>query len=81
MESNGLIIIKKISKIIEIDNKCAFGLGLKIKIISLFSLFLLLFMDLTLHFLTLFIGPTILFQLIFTFICDTFSNEFSVSTK
>ena len=33
--------------------KCAFGLGLKIKIILLFNLFLLLFMD-----------PTVLFQLI-----------------
>ena len=33
--------------------KCAFGLGLKIKIILLFSLFLLLFM-----------GPTILFRII-----------------
>ena len=29
-----------------------------------------------LHFLTLFIGPTILFQLIFTFIYSTFNNNF-----
>ena len=34
-------------KVIFLTIKCAFGLGLKIKIISLFSLFLLLFMSLT----------------------------------
>ena len=44
--------------------------GLKIKIISLFSLFLLLFMSFT-----------VLFQLTFTFIYSTFSNNFSVSAK
>ena len=32
----------------------------------------------TLHFLVLFIGPTILFQLIFTFIYSTFSKKFLV---
>ena len=50
--------------------KCAFGLELKIKIISLFSLFLLLFM-----------GPTVLFQLTFTFIYSTFNNKFSILAK
>ena len=60
--------------------KCAFGLELKIKIISLFSLFLLLF-----------IGPTALFgtihgfhctiSLTFTSIYSTFSNNFSVLVK
>ena len=50
--------------------ECVFELGLKIKIISLFNLFLLLFMS-----------PIILFQLTFTFIYSTFSNNFSVSAK
>ena len=54
----------------ENDIKCAFGLRWKIKIILLFSLFLLLFM-----------GLTVLFQLTFTFIYSTFSNKFSVSAK
>ena len=35
----------------------------------------------SLHFLVLFMGLTILFQLIFTFIYSTFSNNFSVSAK
>ena len=34
-----------------------------------------------LHFLVLFMGPTILFQLTFSFIYSTFSNKFSVSAK
>ena len=34
-----------------------------------------------LHFLVLFIGSTVLFQLTFTFIYSTFSKKFSVSTK
>ena len=34
-----------------------------------------------LHFLVLFIGPIVLFQLTFTFIYSTFSNKFSVSAK
>ena len=37
-------------KVIFLTIKCAFGLGLKIKIISLFNLFLLLFMSLTVFF-------------------------------
>ena len=51
-------------------NKCVFGYQWKIKIIFLFSLFLLLFMDFA-----------VLFQLIFTFIYSTFSNNFLVLTK
>ena len=35
----------------------------------------------SLHFLVLFIGPTILFQLTFTFIYNTYSKKFSVSAK
>ena len=34
-----------------------------------------------LHFLVLFIGSTVLFQLTFTFIYSTFNKKFSVSTK
>ena len=45
--------------------ECAFGFKWKMKNISLFSLFLLLLM-----------GPTVLFQLTFTFIYSTFSNNF-----
>ena len=44
--------------------KCAFGSKLKSQLILLFSLFLLLFM-----------GSTILFQLTFTFIYNTFSKK------
>ena len=62
------------------DFKCVFGLGWKMKIISLFSLFLLLFIG-SITLLALFMGPTVLFQLIFTFIYSTFINNFSVSTK
>ena len=60
--------------------KCVFGLELKIKIISLFRLFLLQFMGLTALFGTIH-GPIVLFQLIFTFIYSTFSNIFLVLTK
>ena len=34
-----------------------------------------------LHFLALFMGPTILFQQIFSFLYRTFGNNFSVSAK
>ena len=34
-----------------------------------------------LHFLVLFMSPTVLFQLTFTFIYSTFSKKFSVSAK
>ena len=34
-----------------------------------------------LHFLVLFMGSTVLFQLTFTFIYNTFSNNFSISAK
>ena len=60
--------------------KCVFGKRLKLKIISLFSLFLLSFMGPT-ALLVLFMGPTVLFQLTFTFIYSTFSNNFSVLAK
>ena len=59
---------------------CAFKLGWKMKIISLFSLFLLLFMNLTILF-GIIHWPTVLFQLISNFIYSTFSNNFSISTK
>ena len=59
---------------------CAFGLGCKIKIILLFSLFFLLFMGPTTFF-GIIHGSTLLFQLTFTFIYSTFNNKFSVSTK
>ena len=51
------------------------------KIISLFNLFLLLFMDNTALFGIIYEVSTVLFQLIFTFIYNTFNNNFSVSTK
>ena len=47
-----------------------FGIDLKSQLILLFSLFLILFM-----------GHTVLFQLTFTFIYNTSSNKFLVSTK
>jgi len=46
----------------------------------LFNLFLLLFMVL-LHFLVLFVSLTVLFQLPFSFIYNTFSKIFSISAK
>jgi len=50
------------------------------KIILLFSLFLLLFMT-SLYFLVLFMGPIVLFQLTFIFIYSIFNNKFLVLTK
>ena len=60
--------------------KYAFGLKWKITIILLFSLFLLLFMGSTMLFGTI-MGSTVLFQLTFTFIYNTFSNNFLISAK
>ena len=51
-----------------------------VKLILLFSLFLLLFMGLT-ALLLLFMGLIVLFQLTFTFIYSTFSKKFSVLVK
>ena len=50
--------------------ECVFGFKLKSQFILLFNLFLLLFIDLT-----------VLFQLIFTFIYNTFNKKFSISAK
>ena len=52
-------------------NKWPFGINYFCQLILLFGLLFLLFMDLTTLFI-LFIGPTVLFQLIFTFIYNTF---------
>ena len=56
----------------------AFDSNLKTQLILLFSLFLLLFIA-SLYFLVLFMDPTVLFQLTFTFIYNTFNKKFSVS--
>ena len=57
-----------------------FGISLKSRFFLLFSLFLLLFMDLIVL-LVLFMGPTILFQLPFSFIYSTFRKKISISFK
>ena len=62
------------------SNKCVFDSKLKKQLILLFNSFLLLFMAL-LHFLVLFTGSIVLFQLIFIFIYSTFSKKISVSAK
>lgn len=62
------------------DPKCMFGINESCQLILLFSLFLLLFMGL-IAFLVLFMGFTVLLQLTFTFIYNTFSKQFSVSAK
>ena len=74
--------ISSFSKIsgFQIDSKCVFGSNLKRQLILLFKLFLPLLMA-PLHFLVLFIGSTVLFRLIFTFIYSTFDKKFSVSAK
>ena len=55
--------------------KCAFGFNLKSQFILLFTLFLLLFIA-SLHFLVLFMGLTVLFQLTFNFIYSIFNKNF-----
>ena len=65
---------------IQTHTQCAFGLGLKMKIILLFNLFLLLSW-VSLHFLAQFMSHTVLFQLIFTFIYNILSKKFSISVK
>ena len=60
--------------------KPSFGYQWKMKIISLFSLFFC-YLSVTLHFLVLFIGFIILFQLTFIFIYSIFSNKFLVLVK
>ena len=46
-----------------------------------YSTYFCYYLWVSLHFLALFMGPTILLQLTFTFIYSIFSNNFSVSTK
>ena len=46
-----------------------------------YSAYFYYYLRVLLHFLVLFIGPTVLFQLTFTFIYSTFSKKISVSTK
>ena len=55
-------------------------LKIKSQFILLFTLFLVLFIRLTVLFSTIH-GPTILFELTFAFIYNTFSKKFSVLTK
>ena len=63
-----------------IDMKCPFGM---INFANLFyySAYFCYYLWVSLHFLVLFMGLTILFQLIFTFIYSTFSKKISLSTK
>ena len=70
----------KISKS-PMDPKCMFGKNYFCQFILLFSLFLLLFMGPTALFGTIHGSLIILFQLIFTFIYNTFSKKFLISTK
>ena len=58
-------------------NKWPFGINYFCQFILLFGLLFLLFMDLTTLFI-LFIGPTVLFQLTFTFIYNTFNKSFQL---
>ena len=63
---------------IQTDPKRVFGLEWKMKIISLFNLFLLLFIGLTALFGTIYESH---YTISTNFIYNTFSNNFSVSTK
>ena len=56
------------------EPKCVFGKNYFCQLILLFSLFLLLFLA-PLQLLVLFMGHSVLFQLTFTFIYDTFSKK------
>jgi len=62
------------------------SIGLKNQLFLLFSLFLLpfslgLLLFISLHFLVLFMDPTVLFQLPFSFIYSTFKKKKLVSSK
>ena len=46
-----------------------------------YSTYFCYYLWVSLHFLVIFMGPTVLFQLTFTFIYSTFSKKFSISTK
>ena len=65
-----------ISTFVYVYTWCAFGSKLKGQLI-----FAIIHGPRTLHFLVLFIGFTILFQLIFTFTYSTFSKKFLVLAK
>ena len=71
---------KKIDKLFPNEHLGCVYHQLKKLVFLLFSLFLLLFMDL-LHFLILFLDFTILFQLSFSFNYSTFNKKFSISVK
>ena len=73
-------LAKKQINCFQMNTQVVFTISLKSQFFLLFSLFLLLFMDL-LHFLILFMGFTVLFQLLFSFIYSTFSKKFSISVK
>ena len=70
----------------EISSECEFGSKFKSQLILLFILFyysayFYYYLWVLLHFLILFIGLTILFQLTFPFMYSTFNKKFSVSAK
>ena len=61
--------------------KCVFGICLKSHFFFFFyySAYFCYYSWVPLHFLVLFIGPIVLFQLPFNFIYSTFSKKFSIS--
>ena len=60
--------------------KCLFDISLKVSLFY-YSTYFCYYLWVSLYFLVLFIGSTILFQLPFNFIYSTFSKKFSISTK
>ena len=69
----------KISRF-QTDQKCGFGSKLKVSLFY-YSTYFCYYSWVILHFLVLFMGLTVLFQLTFTFIYSTFSKKFSVLAK
>ena len=65
---------------IQTNHTCVLGMDEICQLILLFSLFLLLFMTPS-HFLILFMGLTVLFHLIFTFIYNTFNKKILILVK
>ena len=66
--------------LIFIQISVCFGKNLKASLLC-YSTYFCYYSWASLHFLILFMGPTVLFQLTFTFIYNTFSNKFLVSAK
>ena len=80
MSGLNLALMSSVGKVLKLFATMCLDKNKKLKLFY-YSIYFCYYSWTSLHFLVLFIGFTVLFQLTFTFIYNIFSNKFSISAK